>query len=275
MFNKVYTNHIMTLAKDINEITFSMLSEVGLNEYESRAYLTILEGGVLVAREISDRSSIPYAKVYQVLESLINKQLILGDEGRPKKFQSKSPKIALYERLNAMEKEWRENHKKREKLVANSMKELLKIFKQSNITSEAEQQGVWNIFGLSNIMTKLSKLFEKSEEIIRVTISNESLLNNKLLKLILGVQNTVHVKMRIHSDIPHDIKLKSIVQSKYIGEATSLIFDSVAQISIVETKKGKYSSGEYSAVLTQIDPIITSAILDFDNLFKLELRIVQ
>ena len=98
---------------DDKDSKFRVLNELGLNEYESRAYLTVLEAGIVVAREISDRSGIPYAKVYQVLENLSQKQLIIADESRPKKFRSRNPSEAFKERLESIENEWVQNHNRR------------------------------------------------------------------------------------------------------------------------------------------------------------------
>ncbi|MFV2016899.1 MAG: helix-turn-helix domain-containing protein, partial [Candidatus Heimdallarchaeota archaeon] len=64
MSNSINKTSLDSTDKDTK---YKVLSELGLNEYESRAYLTVLEAGIVVAREISDRSGIPYAKVYQVL----------------------------------------------------------------------------------------------------------------------------------------------------------------------------------------------------------------
>ena len=54
----------------------NLLREIGLNKYESSAYLTLLKEGISEANTISQKSNIPMGKVYEVLESLKNTGLV-------------------------------------------------------------------------------------------------------------------------------------------------------------------------------------------------------
>lgn len=77
------------------EITPQELELLGLSNYESRAYLTLLSTGIRSAKEIANESKIPFGRVYDVLSSLEDKSLADRQESRPKKFVAKEPKIAL------------------------------------------------------------------------------------------------------------------------------------------------------------------------------------
>jgi sugar-specific transcriptional regulator TrmB len=57
----------------INENTRETLREMGLNAYEIDAYIVLLEGGQMTAMEISREASVPYSKIYEVLNSLKQK----------------------------------------------------------------------------------------------------------------------------------------------------------------------------------------------------------
>lgn len=49
------------------------LKEIGLTEYECMAYLALVKYGELTAGQVSENTSIPYSKVYTVLDSLEKK----------------------------------------------------------------------------------------------------------------------------------------------------------------------------------------------------------
>jgi len=72
-----------------------VLNELGLTQYETRAYLALLDKGNLTASQISEYSEVPYSKIYEVLASLEKKGWIKAERGRPSKYYPKSPSEAL------------------------------------------------------------------------------------------------------------------------------------------------------------------------------------
>ncbi len=252
---------------DITEETTTLvLSELGLNEYETRAYLTVLEGGTIVARAISDRSSIPYAKVYQVLESLeYSKELITGDKGRPRKFKCNNPERAILNLLKSIEMEWKTKQKRREELVNRVLPELLKLYKTSR-PDISDEQGVWTYVGLANIISKVSSLLASTRSVLRISSGNSKLLVTKFSNMLSDLQG---IDIIIQTDEPvEELDHYKIKIVSTIGTATTFIFDDFAQISIVETQGGKYTAGEYTAVCIQISPLVKSSIIDFTRAIK-------
>ncbi|WFO75629.1 TrmB family transcriptional regulator [Desulfurococcaceae archaeon MEX13E-LK6-19] len=79
----------------MSEEIVSLLTSIGLNKYEAKAYIALLIRGIATASEISDLSGIPYTRVYDVLSSLESKGFIVSVPGRPMKFQALDPDIAL------------------------------------------------------------------------------------------------------------------------------------------------------------------------------------
>lgn len=71
------------------------LRDMGLSDYESRAYLAVLQGGLSTATEISDGADIPQSRVYDILEALEEKGFITVQPGRPKKFGPIEPELAI------------------------------------------------------------------------------------------------------------------------------------------------------------------------------------
>ncbi|MCL2475562.1 helix-turn-helix domain-containing protein [Candidatus Bathycorpusculum sp.] len=74
-----------------NEETRSTLREMGLNAYEIDAYIVLLAGGEMTAMEISSQASVPYSKMYEVLNSLKEKGWIKSGESRPFKYYPVPP----------------------------------------------------------------------------------------------------------------------------------------------------------------------------------------
>ena len=75
----------------INENTRDALREMGLNAYEIDAYIVLLEGGQMTAMEISQQATVPYSKMYEVLNSLKEKGWIKSSESRPFKYYPVPP----------------------------------------------------------------------------------------------------------------------------------------------------------------------------------------
>jgi sugar-specific transcriptional regulator TrmB len=81
------------------------LKKFGLNEYEARAYVSLVLMGPSKAGDISKNSDVPQSKIYEVLEQLTYKQLVEVLGGRPLEFKAVLPEIALKNMLNNKEKE--------------------------------------------------------------------------------------------------------------------------------------------------------------------------
>ena len=64
---------------------------MGLNAYEIDAYIVLLEGGQMTAMEISQQATVPYSKMYEVLNSLKEKGWIKSSESRPFKYYPVPP----------------------------------------------------------------------------------------------------------------------------------------------------------------------------------------
>ncbi len=75
----------------MSERAREILRKMGLNAYETDAYLALLEGGQLTAMEISREAKVPYSKIYEVLNSLKQKGWTKSTESRPSKYYPVPP----------------------------------------------------------------------------------------------------------------------------------------------------------------------------------------
>ncbi|OYT44170.1 hypothetical protein B6U84_04675, partial [Candidatus Bathyarchaeota archaeon ex4484_40] len=63
-----------------------LYEDIGLSEYEARAYISLLENGPSTARRLSMISGIPRTKIYGTLKKLIERDLVIEIPGNPKMF---------------------------------------------------------------------------------------------------------------------------------------------------------------------------------------------
>ena len=137
-----------------------MLHEVGLTEYETRAYLTLLERGVMTASEVSEHGGVPYSKVYETLNSLERKGWVEVERGRPSRYFPKAPSEALEAarlRLEDMVNGWR----------GVVMGELQPLYEKRELL---EKPDIWILRGEFSVMAKLREMLDvvKSELLIAV-----------------------------------------------------------------------------------------------------------
>ncbi len=67
----------------ISDKTRKALEKIGLTSYEIRTFSALLKAGEQTASEISQKSGVPYSKIYEVLGTLVEKSWIGTDDSRP------------------------------------------------------------------------------------------------------------------------------------------------------------------------------------------------
>lgn len=93
------------------------LKALGLNKYESEAYLSLLNLGTVTAYRLSENSEVPFGRIYGILDSLENKGLVTMESKDPKKYRAVEPKTGLRALLNEKDKEWQDKKKELKELI--------------------------------------------------------------------------------------------------------------------------------------------------------------
>lgn len=82
------------------------LRDLGLSEYEARAYRSLLRTGPTTAKELSRVSDVPMGRIYDVLNSIEQYDLVRSQSAsRPKKYVAVEPTTALDRLLAAKKRE--------------------------------------------------------------------------------------------------------------------------------------------------------------------------
>src|SRR2546428_5472480 len=84
---------------DVAEIDFQRfwrrLQQIGLNAYESRSYLVLLGHPKFKALELAARAHVPRQKIYEVLDSLVEKGFAQVVQEKTKLFSAVEPSLAV------------------------------------------------------------------------------------------------------------------------------------------------------------------------------------
>jgi len=146
------------LSASVSEEARKILREVGLTDYETRAYLILLERGVMTASEVSEHGSVPYSKVYETLNSLERKGWIEAERGRPSRYFPKSPSEALEVarlRLEDMVSGWR-------RVV---LGELQPLYERRELL---EKPDIWILRGEFSVLAKLREMLSGARKELMV-----------------------------------------------------------------------------------------------------------
>lgn len=94
------------------------LRDLGLSEYESRAYRALLRNSPATAKELSRTSDVPMGRIYDVLNNLQQRGLVRSQAAsRPKKYVAVEPEAALSKLLDSKRGELREKERQYEETV--------------------------------------------------------------------------------------------------------------------------------------------------------------
>ncbi|MEM4311253.1 MAG: helix-turn-helix domain-containing protein [Nitrososphaerales archaeon] len=179
-----------------------LLEGFGLTEYESRAYITLLEKGSLTVGEIAYYSSIPRTKAYSTLRSLEKKGLVRINRSKPIRFYSLSPESCL--------KKFVDNEEIRLKKMKKAIAELKRI-QEENKRPLLYEEANYLILGTSGIILKLREL------IASCSISVKAIIDSWGLRILDQIKDSL---IQAHSK---GITIKLISLSPFY-ESESLTF---------------------------------------------------
>lgn len=103
-----------------------------MNAYESRAYLVLIGHAHFKALEVAGRAEIPRQKIYEVLDSLVEKGFVRVVQGKAKQFSAVEPRLALdgyiTHKRESLQREWKD----RQRLTKIVSDDLASVFENGN-----------------------------------------------------------------------------------------------------------------------------------------------
>ena len=144
----------------LSDKTRKALEKMGLTSYEIKTYASLLKTGPITASDLSQKSGVPYSKIYEVLGTLEDKGWIGSDDSRPTQYFAKSPATAVQTSRQQTEAEFRDN----ESVI---LKELTPLYEQSGTS---ERPDIWIISGVVNIATKILEMVDSCRNEVMIAI---------------------------------------------------------------------------------------------------------
>ncbi|MHB2152910.1 TrmB family transcriptional regulator [Calditrichota bacterium GD2] len=178
------------------------LKLLGFTVYEAKAYIALLKQANSTGYEIARLSGIPASKIYEVLNKLQDREVIMALGSDPKRYIPFPPDEIL------------------KKLKADYLHSI--EFLQEKLAEIYEKDGydqhyIWNISGDENIFRKLRELISSAESEIYISIWAEELaaLHESLeekeregvkIFLVLFGNSTYRLKRTFHHGREHEIR---------------------------------------------------------------------
>ena len=170
----VVTNESRPMKTDSIE---SIMTGLGFSLYESRAYMALVRENPLTGYELSGKSGIPRSKVYECIERLKRKGMILPVEGNPVRYVPVPPS-ELVRRLSSE--------------FESSVRTLESLLKEGTQTENVDY--IFNISGYDEIIGKASEMISEAHSKLDLSLwdSETGSLREDIGR---AVDRGVHVRM--------------------------------------------------------------------------------
>ncbi|MEX0764831.1 MAG: helix-turn-helix domain-containing protein [Nitrosopumilaceae archaeon] len=201
----------------LSDKTRKALERIGLTSYEIKTYSALLKTGQINASDLSQKSGVPYSKIYEVLGTLEEKGWIGSDDSRPTQYFAKSPATAIETTKQNLETEFKRN----ESVI---VKELTPLYEQSGTS---ERPDIWVLSGVVNIASKILEMVDscRNEVLIAIPKVAEDLAKEALPKLRLLHDRGVDITILVSEDV------------------NSETLKSLSRVASVKIKKGLFGGG--------------------------------
>ncbi|MFP4632794.1 MAG: TrmB family transcriptional regulator [Halobacteriota archaeon] len=190
------------------------LKDLGLSDYESRVYRSLLGMGSATAKELSLVSDVPMGRVYDVLGSLEKHSLVRSQESsRPKKYVAVEPETALQRLVEDKRQELNEEIQRYES-IADDLRQRLE-------SSEPVEERFWTAaVGAQESVDLLLERVDSARNNVSIVVGDLSpqldpdrVGDTVLDHLLDAVDEHVEVSMLVSPDVV--TKLGPDVQNRY------------------------------------------------------------
>ena len=140
------------------------LQALGFSQYESKAYLALLQQGQVTGYELAKNSGIPASKIYAVLNKLVEKEIILALDSDPVRYMPISPDDII-NRLQG-------NYQRAFDVLSTGLN---KIFR----SDAADDQYIWNFSGRQEIMRRIAEFISQAQKSLYLSVWDDELADLK------------------------------------------------------------------------------------------------
>ena len=141
----------------MNKDLVRSVQELGLSEYEAKAYLALLDESPASGYKVAQNSGVPRSKIYEVLNGLVRRGVVLVNHGEPVQYAPLSPKELVDRRRHEMEQSVDVAEKGLEQYVSNSI----------------SRGVIWDIAGRDEIFERAREIASRAERTILAEVWHE------------------------------------------------------------------------------------------------------
>lgn len=147
------------------------LREMGLSEYEAKAYVGLLRQGTSTAKEVASCAEIPQSRVYDILDSLETKGFAKVQPGRPKKFGPVEPETAI-DQFCAFKRRRQTSEREEIRTIGEQFAETIDNSEYGQAAQETDIG--WSYPNRHQILERLESLTERAESEIHMVTTPKS-----------------------------------------------------------------------------------------------------
>jgi len=213
----------------------ALLKEMGFTEYEAAAYAILIIMGPLPAVDVADLTKIPRPRVYDVLNKLIQKGILIMQPGKPTRYKAIHPK----DLVEIIEKQQVEKLSNLRKISKEFLKKAKPLYEKRIHPGDLS----WVINGKENLKKYIKDLLLKFEEIRGICDSEKSIIltERSLLNILKRKRAFFLLEKTPKAKGLDKLKYKIL---KFKDDAGILIFDdSAAFILSSQTQDEYYDTG--------------------------------
>ena len=155
------------------------LQMLNFSQYESKAYLSLLQQGQVTGYELAKNSGIPASKIYAVLNRLVEKEVIMALDSEPIRYTPLPP--------DEIVNRFKGNYQRAFNTLS---RELTKIYR----SDAADDHYIWNLSGRQEILSRISQFVDQSQKFLYLSVWDEELLDFKA-SLALAQQRGVQISV--------------------------------------------------------------------------------
>lgn len=153
-----------------------VMRKFGYTESETSIYKTLLEGGNLTGYEVSKRSGVPRSKVYNLLETLVSKGLVIVNKSEPKLYQG----LSTEEFVESLKRQ-----------TENDIELIDKHF--SDVKEHSKDDDLlWKVSGYESIFNKAKHMIDSAQDSLYIQIWEQELSKELIESLVSAEERLQH-----------------------------------------------------------------------------------
>ncbi|WP_206424451.1 TrmB family transcriptional regulator [Halorubrum sp. CSM-61] len=184
-----------------HEQAIELLQELGLKEYEAKAFVALTRLPEGTAKEISEISEVPRTRVYDAVRVLETKGLVEIQHANPQRFRA----VAIDEAADTLRREYEDR--------TDSLRATLRAIEPAAPDEETEvTHEVWSLSGGTAITSRTRQLVDESDDEVVLVIGDESAYTSELrerlqaagdrgVSVVIGITEG-SLRERVERDLP-------------------------------------------------------------------------